>query len=198
LIRDDLTTVWCEVTSSIRTKDLPEECEDTNASGSQPGKELSVKSAVEPGSTKSCAEVTAPAATSAMEQLPTSSESDATPVKESKELLLCLRPIRDGEEKVDAKYRFVIRTKSRQGEHLVSEKHLVSESSNSNGAGSSGENSLSEQAPLTGLGPHKKRKRMNANEGSSCSSLERGTEEKMDVDTEKSVVESLMLMNKAK
>lgn len=39
-----------------------------------------------------------------VEALPSKSES-------VKEILLCLRPIRDGDEKVDPKYRFVVREK---------------------------------------------------------------------------------------
>ena len=71
LIRDDLTTVWCEVTSSIRDRSLDEEGEEK------------------------------PAAESA------GASSDPTALTlENKELLLCLRPIRDGEKKVDESLRF--------------------------------------------------------------------------------------------
>lgn len=176
LIRDDLTTIWCEVTSSIRTKETPQEPEDLNATTSQSGKgtkegDTSVKS---------------------------SSESDSTPpvIKETKELLLCLRPIRDGEGKVDEKFRFMRRKTLAE--------HIVSESSNT-GPSSGGEMSLmsSNGETQTDSRPPKKRRKRDARDGKEPSA-KRNTGERQgefaapQVDTEKSVVESLMLMNRAK
>jgi len=80
LIRNDLTTVWCEVTSSVRTRTLEED---------------------EQGSI---------AATDKSKTAPPTSQGDlpqVATVGAVKELLLCLRPIRDGEEKADEKDRFV-------------------------------------------------------------------------------------------
>jgi hypothetical protein len=78
LIRDDLTTLWCEVTSSIRTRTLDEEPSDT------------------------LSQLTPPAESG------TASPVESMPTKvEVKELLLCLRPIGDGEKKVDESLRFV-------------------------------------------------------------------------------------------
>jgi hypothetical protein len=160
LIRDDLTTIWCEVTSSIRTKDVPEDPDKSTEEGTS------------------------------VDQLPQSSESDETPVAESKELLLCLRPIRDGDKKVDSKYRF---NALGQGDDVI----LVSESDK---GPSSGETSLLSSTSETQVAsrPPKKRKikdMMEAPLKRSTGKRKKG-DPSADVDTEKSVVESLMLMNK--
>lgn len=78
LIRDDLTTLWCEVTSSIRTRTFDEEPSDTLSQMSPTG-ESGTASPIE----------------------------GMVPQVEVKELLLCLRPIGDGEKKVDESLRFV-------------------------------------------------------------------------------------------
>jgi hypothetical protein len=166
LIRDDLTTIWCEVTSSIRTKDVPEDLD---------------KSSDELGTS--------------IDQLPTSSESDSIPLVETKELLLCLRPIRDGDKKVDAKYRFNPLL-GQDGGNII----MVSEGSNT--GPSCGETSLLSSATETQVAsrPLKKRKQkvdMEAPLKPSKGKRKRGMDPFADdVDTEKSVVESLMLMNK--
>lgn len=76
LIRDDLTTVWCEVTSSIRNKSSDEDTGDEKATDSE-----SVESS-----------------------------DGVSGIKIEQELLLCLRPIRNG-KKVDESLRFVPLTK---------------------------------------------------------------------------------------
>lgn len=83
LIRDDLTTIWCEVTSSIRTRSLKDEAADAI-----PMELLSPNP--KQSSNMSC-----------------SDEAEDSSKDEVKELLLCLRPIRDGNEKVDATLRFL-------------------------------------------------------------------------------------------
>jgi len=72
LIRDDLTTVWCEVTSSIRNKSSDEDIGEDKPTNSK--------------STES---------------------SDVSGTNIDQELLLCLRPIRNGGKKVDESLRFV-------------------------------------------------------------------------------------------
>jgi len=72
LIRDDLTTVWCEVTSSIRNKSSDEDTGEEKPANSK--------------STES---------------------SDVSGTNIDQELLLCLRPIRNGGKKVDESLRFV-------------------------------------------------------------------------------------------
>jgi len=81
LIRKDHTTIWCEVTSSIRTKEEEEDAAesvsgDSKSKSKQPGKSLS-KSPSPTGNEKAL--------------------TDAATTEVEKELLLCLRPIRDGE-----------------------------------------------------------------------------------------------------
>lgn len=78
LIRDDLTTLLCEVTSSIRTHTVDEEPSDTLSQSSPPA-ESGTANPIE------C----------------------MAPKVEVKELLLCLRPIGDGKKKADESLRFV-------------------------------------------------------------------------------------------
>ena len=78
-----MTTIWCEVTSSIRTVETPRDSAALEG-GSDDGK--SRKSGAKAG-TKS-------------EEGSAQSEPDVPP---EKELLLCLRPIRDGEAQIEGK-----------------------------------------------------------------------------------------------
>ncbi len=88
LIRADLTTIWCEVTSSIRTRSLDEDDPDAaSVTVSEPSKEKKQKNSLP----NNINEVQQP---------------DQEPAK-IKELLLCLRPIRDGEERVSEDLRFI-------------------------------------------------------------------------------------------
>jgi PAS domain-containing protein len=75
LIRQDLTTVWCEVTSSVRTRLTDEESFDSPSNPSKSGT--------------------------------ATQETPAPPKEEMLEILLCLRPIRNGEKSVDESLRFV-------------------------------------------------------------------------------------------
>mmetsp|Transcript_41652 Transcript_41652/g.42456 ORF Transcript_41652/g.42456 Transcript_41652/m.42456 type:complete len:800 (+) Transcript_41652:114-2513(+) len=72
LIRDDLTTVWCEVTSSIRNKSSDEDTGEEKPTN-----------------------------------LKSTESSDVSGTNIDQELLLCLRPIRNGAKKVDESLRFV-------------------------------------------------------------------------------------------
>mmetsp|Transcript_45032 Transcript_45032/g.108932 ORF Transcript_45032/g.108932 Transcript_45032/m.108932 type:complete len:794 (-) Transcript_45032:147-2528(-) len=77
LIRQDLTTVWCEVTSSVRTRLNDEESFDSPSNPSKSSGEAPEKPAT------------------------------AAPKEDLLEVLLCLRPIRNGEKSVDESLRFV-------------------------------------------------------------------------------------------
>jgi hypothetical protein len=89
LIRDDLTTIWCEVTSSVRTRHIDEDSiHETQTTTSQDDKRPKTDSA----ST-------------------TDDHKTKSSPKQVKELLLCLRPLRDGTEKVSEEFR-VLRKKS--------------------------------------------------------------------------------------
>jgi len=84
LIRDDLTTIWCEVTSSIRTRSLNDEMDEFNP--------------VIPARPKIAGEID--------ESKQIDGEDVVVQDVQVKELLLCLRPIREGDEKVSEKMRF--------------------------------------------------------------------------------------------
>ncbi|KAL3943651.1 MAG: hypothetical protein SGBAC_002271 [Bacillariaceae sp.] len=77
LIRQDLTTVWCEVTSSVRTRMSDEESFDSPSNPSKSSDTLE-------------------------EPAPT-----AAPREDQLEILLCLRPIRNGEKRADESLRFI-------------------------------------------------------------------------------------------
>ena len=87
LIRDDLTTIWCEVTSSIRTVSSDDNEQDsvTNTSKSVSLKKKDASSS------------------SSDDQQGSNCSSKEAPMKE---LLLCLRPTSDGTEKVSEDLRF--------------------------------------------------------------------------------------------
>jgi len=178
LIRDNLTTVWCEVTSSIRNKSSDEDGLEEKAMNSK--------------STES---------------------SDTSGIKLDQELLLCLRPIRNSSKKVDESFRFIPLTKRvssaipgdnvdawvSAGETNKEDKVGSDESVTKNDPNKAASASL-KQHELYKKRPPKKRllstnidssqeKRIKAegtnNQGPNAS------------ETEKSVVESLMLMNKS-
>jgi hypothetical protein len=92
LIRKNLSTIWCEVTSSIRTREAVEASEEDSVDG---------KASRRPSSTAG-------------------SEADGPSVAPVKELLLCLRPIREGEKKVAEEFRFVRHTEEQAGGMTVS------------------------------------------------------------------------------
>ncbi len=178
LIRDDLTTVWCEVTSSIRNKSSDEDGLEEKAMNSK--------------STES---------------------SDASGAKLGQELLLCLRPIRNSTKKVDESFRFLPCAKQSampkdNADVLVSsggetnkeytgdtDKNATKNSSNNASSASLKQQELYKKRPpkkrllATNADSSSNQKRMKTegskNQGPNAS------------ETEKSVVESLMLMNKS-
>lgn len=152
LIRDDLTTIWCEVTSSIRTRSLKDESSDETMGP------LEAKA------------VSSNATTSA-----DASKWGDEDQGEVKELLLCLRPIRDGEESVDESLRFVPLNNLE-----ISESNLLD----------SGDPSSASERNR----PPKKRPIVSEPSSSSLSN-DASKKRRVDgVETEKSAVESLMLM----
>lgn len=171
LIRQDLTTVWCEVTSSIRTRSADEESSEAT-----------------------------PTPQSGAAGVDNNVAKD-----EVRELLLCLRPIRDGEKKVDESLRFVSpkRIDPEQGtaEGMVSSssgdarKEENSSEKTSTGSGSNNSNSA-----LAGTQPKRppKKRVLPTNGGSQQKKTKKANGSKpTSEDAEKSVVESLMLMNKS-
>jgi hypothetical protein len=198
LIRDDLTTVWCEVTSSIRTRSVEEESPfdalTAELAGTGPP-EPSVKSTSDapPGALKEAAK-----------------EETVT------ELLLCLRPIRDGEKKVGESLRFKREMEGEQSKQNSSDgaEGRAAVSSSSGGPQNSSENASSNRSRDPAKRPPKKRPHQAQEAADSDGSAE---EEVVDVsptkkrrsskqegaktpvnasdDTEMGVVESLMLMS---
>ena len=154
LIRDDLTTIWCEVTSSIRTRSLKDESSDETM-GPFEAKAASYNANTSADASKS-------------------GDEDRGEVKE---LLLCLRPIRDGEDMVDESLRFVPPSNV--------------ESSESDLLDSGDPSSASASEPNR---PPKKRPMVSEPSSSSLSN-ESSKKPRVDgVGTEESAVESLMLM----
>jgi len=159
LIRDDLTTIWCEVTSSIRNREFDEGGDDTTASiAKKPRYGLS-------------------------------SESDsASPKPPEVELLLCLRPLRDG-EKVNEKYRF-----PRQ------DRQVSDDSNTGNSSGSGGETSAnpSSSSNTGGSPPPKKRPQIVAESDGNDKKrirLDPDTAVKPTADTDVDIAASLMMMS---
>lgn len=167
LIRDDLTTVWCEVTSSIRDRAHEDEVGDEKATSKS------------------------------------TDSNDTTASKPvQKELLLCLRPIRDGDKKVDESLRFCPRSRNGAPPSAQDlEEGIVSSDTNEKVATSNNNPNKSSNRPpkkrvlatdsmdsfsAPDEAPQKKRSKHGNVEQSTNAS-----------DTEKSVVESLLKMNKS-
>lgn len=199
LIREDLSTIWCELTSSIRTKPIitPEEstASNSNSKGGKNGESNGSGNNIE-ASAESAA----------------SSESQ----EEEKELLLCFRPIREG-EMVGEELRFCPKVSESERTEGSSTDLKESSHSGSNPKSSDGPSSpLTEQQPdvlplppVNGAGsptmknrPPKKRKfsgdETEQHQGSRKSSLRRRSEKSQDIpsDEEKSAVESMMELKK--
>ncbi len=171
LIRDDLTTVWCEVTSSIRNKSSDEDGLEEKAMNSK--------------STES---------------------SDTSGAKQDQELLLCLRPIRNSTKKVDESFRFIPLAKQSatpkdNADGLVSggetnkgvkgDKNVTKNSANNESA-SMKQHELYKKRP-----PKKRLLATNADSSNQKRPKTEGNQGPNASETEKSVVESLMLMNKS-
>jgi hypothetical protein len=183
LIREDLSTVWCEVTSSIRTRTSEEEDgEEKTANSKSSG-----------------------------------SNSDTNGSKEGQlELLLCLRPIREGDKKVDESLRFIPTANSSPIRNAFSEA-FVSTSSGDNNQDEKGDSDrtsaesqsnnpavvsqeIAKRPPkkralamgMETLSPDHDTPRRKRTKPDGC-----GQGDPASDDTEKSVVESLMLMNKS-
>ena len=193
LIRDDLTTLWCEVTSSIRSGTVEDENCDEKSNLN----------------------------------LDESGEVVTAPKQEQKEVLLCLRPIRDG-DKVDESLRFTPLTRDEGSMPLESLKDQMVSSTSGSGGNTLDDKADSDKASSTTPSnqstsrasgsssndmnkkrPPKKRLLSATSMGTLSNSNEespkkrpktdsKGQSSGNSSDTEKSVVESLMLMNKAK
>ena len=97
LVREDLTTIWCEITSSIRTR--PPNDEDEKANIFAPVAATSVTASGNSGKPAK------PSSSAIQEGSESVGTSEATEIEE-KEVLLCFRPIREGDV-VSSEFRFV-------------------------------------------------------------------------------------------
>lgn len=134
LIRNDLSTIWCELTSSIRTRPV-DDIDKEVAAATQPQPKGGNGQKVAPNAVGSVNE---------------SAES----VQEEKELLLCFRPIREGEV-VGEELRFCPKETSEDAEDggedlaptLPEEDHKVSSSGNSSSSKNEGGKKKKHQPP---------------------------------------------------
>lgn len=163
LIRDDLTTIWCEVTSSIRTRSIKDENREE-----------------QPGPLEAKATQSLDASKPTVEEDPSSSKDEV------KELLLCLRPIRDGEERVDESLRFA----PPKNVNLSFSSTGLTDSADPSSSSTSVEGGKAKAAR-----PPKKRPIVSEPSSSSLSNQSNEKNPRLgEVVTEKSAVESLMLM----
>jgi hypothetical protein len=100
LIRDDLTTILCEVTFSVRNKDVEDDTDEAGSLCNMKAKPLSSSASERSESRKR----------GRSDEGSLHGSDDAAPDEvdsyQFKEVLLCLRPIRDGDEKTTEAYRF--------------------------------------------------------------------------------------------
>ena len=177
LIRSNLTKLWCEVTSSIRNQSSGDDDDDSE--------DLTNSTLDKSGQPKSSSTGSKTSKSSA------STSEDTPPPKEIiKEILLCLRPIRDGDNEVDASLRF---------NPLKEVTPTKTQTSSSSPVDQSNEGSTSSN-PNTSKLPKKHIPVLLESNGIRKKRMRIMTDSPIrDSETEKSVVESLMLMsNKSK
>jgi hypothetical protein len=196
LIRDDLTSLWCEVTSSIRTRSIEDEGDSSEALSTDETETVK-GNAGQPGPDGKAASQS-------------NAESEEAPVEQkvpqTVELLLCLRPIRDG-GKVDESMRFNPRKRMRPawksslspmagittsgiGASGVAE---IAISLNSNGDPSD-QMTNAHSAEMSGS-PRKRHAALPTAEHRESAKRRRKDKPSSSSETEKSVVESLILMS---
>lgn len=153
LIRQDLSTLWCEVTSSIRTRTVEEESNFLECDDLKPPPP---PSSSEPSQSKQAEQKASEVIETGVRMSFKGSDSSMcdrerdTP-DEVKEILLCLRPIRDGEGKVSEKHRFM---PGSAGKREISESSMAGELESSRLMSSS----MVAEKPSVQSRPPKKRK----------------------------------------
>jgi len=196
LIRNDLSTILCEVTSSIRTRSLfDENCDSAMLPGgvTNPGDKFNVTKDKKDNSS------------ARNDNLLGNSETG-----DLKELLLCLRPIRDGEERVGEDFRFTPRTEERlatneteggKSSKVISDDNVTGSKGSSNGKGIefSASNPTIPKALKFEHNKNRPMKKRPLTSGLGVTNTKETGNQKMrtnpSIDAEKSVVESLMLMS---
>mmetsp|Transcript_26931 Transcript_26931/g.59145 ORF Transcript_26931/g.59145 Transcript_26931/m.59145 type:complete len:811 (+) Transcript_26931:211-2643(+) len=172
LIRNDLTTVWCEVTSSSRNKSSDEDGEDLKATNSK-----------------------------------STEGSETSGPKVEQEILLCLRPIRNSSKKVDESFRLTKQVSSVALKDISDPWVSTSSCGETNKVKSNLDRNINtnhSKQELNKKRPPKKRLlATGVDEYTNNSDQKRIKTENTSQqgpnasETEKSVVESLMLMNKS-
>jgi len=155
LIRSDLTTVWCEVTSSLRTRSPEEDPLDIQMANLKSEESVVLE------------------------------EPKKEPVSE---FLLCFRPMWDGDKKADESLRLVLPRAT--SDDSVPVDAVVSSGNDSHSIGGNSTTRPPKKRSLDDIlskedGKNAKKSRMDDDKSEQAS------------ETEKSVVESLMLMNKS-
>jgi hypothetical protein len=178
LIRHNLSTVWCEVTSSIRTREAESGDEDSISDEASPPDALAEDIVKRPQSTTS--------------EGGTNETSSAAPVKQVKEVLFCFRPIRDGEKKAAEKFRFKPR-------HRHADAGTDIETTQDQATKGEGMTVTVSASSIT----EKKRKRDAVGSSGTGRKLRQGGLRNIDnsdrsVETEKSTAESLIMMNQGR
>jgi len=132
LIRDDLTTIWCELTSSIRTRSLTDMDNEMNAVPPNAPSEAVAATAQSKGTPQKNGSNNGSSTTN--------DSTEATMIEvEEKELLLCFRPLEEG-EKVGEELRF---NRNSTDNKTTDGSEEVSSSSNPKVTGTSTQSSLS-------------------------------------------------------
>lgn len=184
LIRADQSTIWCEVTSSIRTRSIDEEQFDLST----------VVTSTSSRKKYQYSEVNSDGQTS----------TNCSTEDQIKELLLCLRPIQDGTEKVSEDLRFnpkskkfsspndenmllTVSTTNRFTEDIHSDSNNIDEKKQDDSDSNNGENGK------TGKRPNSTNEE-SFDETITCP-VKKHSLDRKDDEAEKSVVESLIMMS---
>mmetsp|Transcript_11614 Transcript_11614/g.21708 ORF Transcript_11614/g.21708 Transcript_11614/m.21708 type:complete len:532 (-) Transcript_11614:2638-4233(-) len=176
MIRADLSTIWCEVTSSIRTRSINEEQFDMSTV------------ATSTSSKKKCqySEVNSDDQTS----------TNCSTEDQIKELLLCLRPIQDGTEKVSVDLRFI--PKSKKYSQSVSTTHRFTEDTYTRNNKIDEKKQEFDESNYDEDGNTRKRptpKNEESFDESMTDAMKKQQIERKDDEAEKTVVESLIMMS---
>lgn len=147
VIRKDLSTVWCEITSSIRT------CKSED---DESGEALSSLTGSGPKASSS--------ESGSADEQPQQDEEQENKGSSTHELLLCFRPIRDGEEEVGEELRFVLPEKMEIDED---EQEQASADRSSNTATGSGSNTEAVSSLTSSLTQSADRSNSNSNNSAS-------------------------------
>lgn len=190
-----MTTIWCEVTSSVRTKDTEDETDDTTSINFNRGtnkKQQSTSSSTEGDRASRKRGHGEEASLQGSEDA--AREDNTVGATQCKEILLCLRPIRDGDEKTDEALRF--KPSKKKEKRIVSEDNLSEESNSSPADGISEEmtNNTSSADPVERASDDGKRKPSKQR----VSSASKRKRPPIEDDIDKAVVESLMAMSNQK